>query len=125
MTTAYQSYQKPIDDLSAHYEREENVWDGCLTDKEIAAGGLAREFNRQGSEIAYSEMSEDDHYRALGLLEEHRQYPIAVRLFLGLPWPIPCSPARPCGFCHQCGRKLTPKGWCDNCRMRRIDDETH
>jgi len=119
MTTAYHSYIKPIDDLNAHYRHEENAWDGCLTDKEIAAVSLEREMVRQGCDPVYSELPKETQYELLDLLEEHRQYPIAVRLFRGEPWPVPCSPTRPCGFCHLCGRQLTVLGWCDNCRMRR------
>ena len=80
--TAYQSYQKPIDDLNAHYDREENVWDGRLSDREMAENGLQKQLQRVGSDLNIWEIGDEKRWRLLDLLTEHQSYPKAVELFL-------------------------------------------
>jgi len=83
MTTAWQAYHLPIEQMNALDKNDEaSTWDGCLNDREMAEEALQVELQKTGSALNIWAMGYENRWRMLDLLTATQSYPLAVEQFL-------------------------------------------
>ena len=84
MTTAWQQYVLPIDDMNAA-EETEHSYDreiDTLHSQDMAENGLQAQLQRAGCDLNIWQIPDDSRHRLLQLLTELQSYPAAVAHFL-------------------------------------------